>query len=98
MNSLYGKFCMTDDLGNHVIVNTDKISTVELNDDLYLVSYHDIDENKFIDDSTNSDISVSVASAITAYSRFIMTLFKNLPDNQMYYTETDSAVMEKSIR
>ncbi len=53
LNSLYGKFGMTDDLANHVIINTDKldeiidsknkdkITTIELDDDLFLVSYHD---------------------------------------------------------
>ncbi len=107
MNSLYGKFGMTDNLVNHVIINTDKldkiietkdkITTVELDNDLYLVSYHDIDDNKFIDDYTEYDISVGVASAITTYSRLIITQFKNLPDNQMYYTDTDSAVMVKPL-
>jgi hypothetical protein len=68
-----------------------KISTIELDEDLFLVSYHDIDENKFIDDHTDYDISVGIASTITAYSRVIMTQFKNLPDNLMYYTDTDSS-------
>lgn len=109
LNSLYGKFGMTDDLANHVVVDSNKldeiiesncktkITTVELDVDLFLVSYNDIDENKFIDDHTSFDISVGVASAITAYSRVIMTQFKNLPDNKMYYTDTDSAVMEKPL-
>src|SRR6266576_1475788 len=109
LNSLYGKFGMTDDLANHVIINNDKldeiidsknkdkITTIELDDDLFLVSYHDIDENKFISDSTEYNISVGVASAITSYSRIIMTQFKNLSNNQMYYTDTDSAVMEKPL-
>ena len=74
-----------------------KISTIELDEDLFLVSYHDIDENKFIDDHTDYDISVGIASTITAYSRVIMTQFKNLPDNLMYYTDKDSAVMDKPL-
>jgi hypothetical protein len=109
MNSLYGKFGMTDDLANHVIVNTDKldkliesenkdrITSTELDDDLFLVSYHDINEFKLMDDYTDFDISVGIASAITSYSRIHMTQFKNLPDNLMYYTDTDSAVMEKPL-
>lgn len=88
MNSLYGKFGMTDDLANHVIINTDKldeildskdkISSIELDDDLFLVSYHDVDDNKLMDDYTNFNISVGVASAITAYSRVIMTHFNKI--------------------
>jgi DNA polymerase family B len=109
LNSLHGKFGMTDDLANHVVVdsnkldeiidskNKDKITSIELDEDLFLVSYHDIDENKFIDDHTDLDISVGVASAITAYSRVIMTQFKNLPNNQMFYTDTDSAVIQKPL-
>lgn len=109
LNSLYGKFGMTDDLANHVVIdsnkldeiidsnNKTKITTIELDEDLFLVSYHDVDDDKFIDDYTSFDISVGVASAITAYSRVIMTQFKNLPDNKMFYTDTDSAVMEKPL-
>jgi hypothetical protein len=98
LNSLYGKFGMSDELATHVIINTDKldkiieskdkITYIELGDDLFLVSYHDIDETKLINDHKNYDISVGVASSITAYSRFIMTQFKNLPNNKMYYTDT----------
>jgi len=109
LNSLYGKFGMTDDLANHVVIdsnkldeiidsnNKTKITTIELDEDLFLVSYHDVDDDKFIDDYTSFDISVGVASAITAYSRVIMTQFKNLPDNKIFYTDTDSAVMEKPL-
>ncbi|KIY51412.1 hypothetical protein FISHEDRAFT_20979, partial [Fistulina hepatica ATCC 64428] len=102
MNSLYGKFGMTVDLATHVIVNSNKldklieskckITTTELDDDLFLVSYHEINENKMIEDDTEYDISIGVASAITAYSRVLMTQFKNLPNNKIYYTDTDSAI------
>ena len=74
-----------------------KITSIELDEDLFLVSYHDINEDKFIDDYTNFDISVGIASAITAYSRLIMTGYKKLPNNKMYYTDTDSAIMEKPL-
>lgn len=40
---------------------------------------------------------MGIASAITAYSRIIMTQFKNLSNNKMYYTDTDSAIMEKPL-
>lgn len=66
MNSLYGKFGMTDDLANHLIVNTDKlnklietktkIKTIELDEDLFLISYHNINEDKFINDHTEYNI------------------------------------------
>jgi DNA polymerase type B, organellar and viral len=103
MNSLYGKFGMTDDLAIHKIVNSDKldklletkINSTELDEDLFLVSYHENNDNKLVNDNTEYDISIGVASAITAYSRFQMSQFKNLSNNKMYYT--DSAIMEKPL-
>jgi hypothetical protein len=96
---------MTDDLAIHVIINTDKldkiiesktkIKSLELDNDLFLVSFHEIDKEKFIEEHTNFYISIGVVSAITAYSRMQRTQFKNFLDNKMYYTDTDSAVMEK---
>jgi hypothetical protein len=107
MNSLYGKFGMSDDLAVHVIVDSTKLdklletktklTSTELDEDLFLLSYHEINDNKLISDNTEYDISIGVASAITAYSRVQMSQFKNLANNKMYYTDTDSAVMEKQI-
>ena len=37
-----------------------------------------------------SNISIGVASAITAYSRIFMTQFKNNSNIKLYYTDTDS--------
>jgi len=107
MNSLYGKFGMTDDLAIHKIIKIDelekfieskeRIKFIELDEDLALLSYHDKNDAKLINDYTEMDISIGVASAITAYSRIIMSKYKNLPNNKMYYTDTDSAVMEKPL-
>lgn len=107
LNSLYGKFGMTDDLATHKIINInnlenfinskDRITITELSDDLILISYHEINDDKFINDYTDMNISVGVAAAIASYSRIQMTKFKNLSYNKMYYTDTDSAIMEKPL-
>ena len=43
-----------------------------------------------------SNVSVCIASAITAYSRIIMSKFKNHPDFDLYYFDTDSIVVNIS--
>jgi hypothetical protein len=40
-----------------------------------------------------TDINIAIASAITAYARSYMTFFKNNPNFQLYYSDTDSAVI-----
>ena len=42
-------------------------------------------------------ISIGIASAVTAYSRVYMTQFKNNPDYNLYYTDTDSIFIDKDL-
>jgi hypothetical protein len=43
------------------------------------------------------NISVSIAAAITAYSRIHMSQFKNNPDFKLYYSDTDSIDIDKPL-
>jgi hypothetical protein len=43
------------------------------------------------------DVNVAIASAITASSRVLMTGFKNNPDYNLYYSDTDSIVIDKPL-
>ena len=43
------------------------------------------------------DINVSIASAITAGGRMWMSYFKNNPNFKLYYSDTDSAVVDKEL-
>jgi hypothetical protein len=45
----------------------------------------------------NSNISVGVAAAITAYARIHMTQFKNNPNIKLYYTDTDSIFTDSEL-
>lgn len=45
----------------------------------------------------NSNISIGIASAITAYSRIHMTQFKNNPLINLYYTDTDSIYTDSKL-
>lgn len=66
----------------------------------------DLDEYKLVfynnPDNSNEDIgthnvSISIAAAITAYARILMTQFKNNPKINLYYTDTDSAYTDSDI-
>lgn len=46
---------------------------------------------------SNLLINVSIAAAITGYSRIFMSLFKNNPKFKLYYSDTDSAFIEGNL-
>src|ERR1700743_1112794 len=43
------------------------------------------------------NVSIAIASAITAYARIHMTQFKNNPDYNLYYSDTDSIYIDKPL-
>jgi hypothetical protein len=43
------------------------------------------------------DVNIAIASCITAYARVHMSQFKDIRVNQLYYTDTDSVVVEKPL-
>jgi hypothetical protein len=56
------------------------------------------DINTMVDgNSETHNVSVAVASAITAYARIHMSQFKNNPDFTLYYTDTDSIYINKAL-
>ena len=103
MNSLYGRFGMSDNLNNHLIVNND-----DLNDTIAKLSGVNADISESVDltngktlltivfESSNSttlikqDISIPIASAVTAYSRIYMSDFLSDTNLDVLYTDTDS--------
>ena len=50
-----------------------------------------------IDSIHQMDINVAVASAISAYARIHMSYFKNNPSFNLYYSDTDSAVIDAPL-
>lgn len=109
MNSLYGRFGMNEILFIHEIINEndlniyiDKYSIneiISLNNNKILISYFDINlkDNIMLNNETYSNISIGIASAITAYSRIHITHFKNNPNYNLYYTDTDSIYIDKPL-
>jgi hypothetical protein len=49
------------------------------------------------DDNATHNVSISVAASITAYSRIFMSYFKNNPNINLYYTDTDSIYTDSKI-
>lgn len=104
MNSLYGRFGMNQILEKSVIINDDEIDLLiddhtitdqtQLSNNKSLVNlYHDNDKYNF-----NSDnINVAIASAISSYARIHMTKFKNNPEFNLYYSDTDSIYVDKPL-
>ena len=112
LNSLYGRFGMKDSFPDitifedfksfkkwYEIHNEEIVDFMEL-DEKVLVQYKS--ENK--DQQTElygtletHNVSIAIASAITAYARVHMSQFKNNPDFHLYYTDTDSIYIDKPL-
>jgi len=108
MNSLYGRFGMSDLLFTHKIINendlisyNDKYSIneiISLNNNKVLISYFDTNDitKLLLNNKTYSNISIGIASAIAAYARIHMTQFKNNPEYNLSYNDTDSININKN--
>jgi DNA polymerase type B, organellar and viral len=60
-------------------------------------SSNDLKFNKNLDFYHGSDVNVAIASAITAEARIFMSQFKNDPTFKLYYSDTDSIVVNKPL-
>jgi hypothetical protein len=49
------------------------------------------------EDESSHNVSIGIASAITAYARIHMSQFKNNPKINLYYTDTDSAYTDSEL-
>jgi hypothetical protein len=107
LNSLYGRFGMDDNFTNINIIHKDYYSDFEnkffdqIEDKIdlgeyVLIFYNTTDLNKEEDKSTHN-VSIAIAAAITAYSRIHMSIFKNNPKINLYYTDTDSIYTDSEV-
>jgi hypothetical protein len=106
LNSLYGRFGMDDNFSNIEIIHKDYYADFE---NKYLDQIVEkIDLGKYIivfykteinvkDNRTTHNVSIATAAAITSYSRIYMTMFKNNPKINLYYTDTDSIYTDSDI-
>jgi hypothetical protein len=66
---------------------------VELGDSFLI----QLKKSENIEENSTHNINVGIAAAITAYSRIYMSQFKNNPDFNLYYSDTDSAYIDKPL-
>jgi hypothetical protein len=112
LNSLYGRFGMNDTFPNITIFKTfnsfknwfnihneDVINFIELGDKVLVLH-----RSELLDQKTElygyletHNVSIVIASCITAYARIHMSQFKNNPDFKLYYSDTDSAYFDRPL-
>jgi DNA polymerase elongation subunit (family B) len=111
MNSLYGRFGMEDSFVDVSILNNKSYEKFELDHSKDIINAINIgdkilvkhrakskDVNTLLDNASEThNISISVASAITAYARIHMSQFKNNPKIKLFYTDTDSAYVDRPL-
>jgi DNA polymerase elongation subunit (family B) len=110
LNSLYGRLGMSPYVENHEIVedtksndfllNKDYVVTnvVDLHNGKELISYFKKNDIKAIDDgSATKNISIAIASAVTAYARIKMSEIKMDKNIKIFYSDTDSFVVDKEL-
>jgi hypothetical protein len=104
MNSLYGRFGMSPVKTSHHILNSKYLDEIiqekgieNVNEIIDLNSKTMLTINeKFTSDA---NINIAIALAVTANARVAMSQFKNNPKltGKLYYTDTDSAFIEKAL-
>lgn len=108
LNSLYGRFGLHSEIllsQTSLLTNkemyeiNDKVTDViPLAEDMNYVTWISKDEDEILMDNLNKmNISLPIAAAVTAYSRIHMSQFKNNTNYNIYYTDTDSIVIDKPL-
>ena len=110
MNSLYGRFGMSEHLPTHEIITqedfnetikkTNLIDAIELGHGRILISYNAFDSNKELNDYINDydrspNINISIAASISAYARIYMADILGNLDIKVYYSDTDCFFIEE---
>lgn len=112
LNSVYGKFGMIDSFPDITIFNdiilfqefekdhAEDITDIIDLDGKILVKHRAIkkDINTLLDSAIEThNVNVAIASAITAYARIHMSQFKNNPQFNLFYSDTDSIYIDKPL-
>lgn len=96
MNSLYGKFGIHFKLPTSHVINKNDIKNEEYNDLVDLENGYYL-ANHATKGLTTPLSNVAIASAITALARVHMSQFKNSESYKLYYTDTDSAIIDRPL-
>jgi hypothetical protein len=107
LNSLYGRFGMDDNFSEINIIHKDYLADFENKfleqivekidlGEYVLIFYNKLNEINTENNSTHN-VSIAIAAAITAYSRIHMSQFKNNPNINLYYSDTDSIYTDSEL-
>jgi DNA polymerase type B, organellar and viral len=109
MNSLYGRWAMSDNFKEINIVdesnyksfenkNINKIISIDQLGKKYIVTLDKDYTDILLDNgSINHNVNVAIASAVTSYARIHMSQFKNNSDYKLFYSDTDSIYINKPL-
>lgn len=80
------------------IIYLDSYTIIIYNTNIFRLRQPDDLKNVFVDDVFHAlDVNIAIASAITAYGRIHMSILKNNPLFKLYYSDTDSAVVDRPL-
>lgn len=104
LNSLYGRLGMNPQMETNLIILNDESNyyikkyeisnVIDLKNGKELVTF--LNPTKDID-NIPLNISIPIATMVTAYARIHMTKFKNIEDLKILYTDTDSIFFNKPL-
>lgn len=102
LNSLYGRFGMNDNFDSIDVIPKEFYADFENKFLDFIIDRVEVGDYWIIffrceNTSANRNVSVSISSAITAYSRINMSQYKNNPKINLYYTDTDSVYTDSDI-
>jgi hypothetical protein len=63
----------------------------------YLISFTGNCENELLKANNKCNVNVCIASAITSYSRIVMTFFKHFPGFKVYYYDSECIDLNKPL-
>ena len=103
MNSLYGRFAMKNIKNNYSFLDKSEFLKLLQNSNIEIENYIDLHDSLFVNYVDNSELnnesksSISIASAVTAYSRSYM--YNIIKDNiqNIYYSDTDSLYLDREL-
>ena len=98
LNSLYGRFGLNPSLPDTIFVKADQIvKLAKLNIEIDFGNYKLASSFGMLPLSIAGESNVGIAAAVTAYARIHMSQFKNNPNFNLYYSDTDSIYIDKEL-
>ena len=108
MNSLYGRFGMSNEMSKHIIIPNNNINNfiniqnriiiqevIDLNNGKSLLTILDTNDNQ--ETLIDKDISIGIAAATTSYSRIALSSYLSNRNLDILYMDTDSLYITSKL-